>query len=100
LLPDATATSITAETMQVPLRDGNKYNQSFGDAADRLATILSGKTDPGPPIVRAAPEVGRTFLKAEETEANRSNFLIIVIGLLIAATVIPMATWWWYQNQD
>jgi uncharacterized protein len=100
LLPDATATSITATTMQVPLRDGNKYNQSFSDAADRLSVILSGGTDPGPPKIQATPNVGRTFLKAEETAANRSNFLIIVIGLLIAATVIPMATWWWYQNQD
>jgi uncharacterized protein len=100
LLPDATATSITAETMQVPLRDGNKYNQSFGDGADRLVAILSGQADPGPPTIQVTPEVGRTFLNAEETEANRSNFLIIVVGLLIAATVIPMATWWWYQNQD
>ncbi len=100
LLPDSTATSITAETMQVPLRDGNKYNQSFSDGADRLVAILSGQADPGPPKIQVTPEVGRTFLNAEETEANRSNFLIIVIGLLIAATVIPMATWWWYQNQD
>ncbi len=99
-LSDAISTSITTETMQVPLRDGNKYNQSVSDAADRLVAVLSGQADPGPPVIKAAPEVGRTYLKAEETEANRSNFLIIVIGLLIAATVIPMATWWWYQTQD
>ncbi len=99
-LTDAIAKSITTETMQVPLRDGNKYNQSFDDAATRLVAVISGRADPGPPVVKSAPEVGRTYLKAEETEANRSNFLIIVIGLLIAATVIPMATWWWYQTQD
>jgi uncharacterized protein len=99
-LTDAISMSITSETMQAPLRDGNKYNQSIDNAADRLAAVLSGQTDPGPPVIKSAPEVGRTYLKAEETEANRSNFLIIVIGLLIAATVIPMATWWWYQAQD
>lgn len=99
-LTDEIAKSITTETMSVPLRDGNKYNQSFDDAATRLVAVLSGQPDPGPPVVRTAPEVGRTYLKAEETEANRSNFLIVVVGLLIAATVIPMATWWWYQNQD
>jgi uncharacterized protein len=99
-LTDAIAKSITTETMQVPLRDGNKYNQSFDDAATRLVAVISGRADPGPPVIKSAPEVGRTYLKAEETEANRSNFLIIVIGLLIAATVIPMATWWWYQTQD
>jgi uncharacterized protein len=100
ILTDAIAKSITTETMQVPLRDGNKYNQSFDDAATRLVAVISGQADPGPPVIKSAPEVGRTYLKAEETEANRSNFLIIVIGLLIAATVIPMATWWWYQTQD
>ena len=99
-LTDAISTSVTSETMQAPLRDGNKYNQSIDNAADRLAAVLSGQPDPGPPVIKSAPEVGRTYLKAEETEANRSNFLIIVIGLLIAATVIPMATWWWYQAQD
>jgi uncharacterized protein len=99
-LTDAIATSITTETMQVPLRNGNKYNQSFIDAADRLSAVLSGQADPGPPVVISTPEVGRTYLKAEETEANRTNFLVVVIGLLIIATVIPMATWWWYQNQS
>jgi uncharacterized protein len=99
-LTDAIATSITTETMQAPLRNGNKYNQAFVDGADRLVAVLSGKPDPGPPVIISTPEVGRTYLKAEETEANRTNFLVIVIGLLIIATVIPMATWWWYQNQS
>jgi uncharacterized protein len=99
-LTDPIAKSIITETMQVPLRDGNKYNQSFDDAASRLVAVISGKADPGPPVIKSAPEVGRTYLKAEETEANRSNFTLVVVGLLIAATVIPMATWWWYQTQD
>ncbi len=100
LLTEPIATSIIAETMPAPLRNGNKYNQAFTDATDRLVAVLSGKADPGPPVVISTPEVGRTYLKAEETEANRTNFLTIVIGLLIVATVIPMATWWWYQNQS
>ena len=99
-LTPAIATSVTTETMSRPLQAGNKYNQAFGDGADRLMAVLSGQADPGPPKVIETPEVGRTYLKAEETDANRTNFLIVVIGLLIAATVIPMATWWWYQNQD
>jgi uncharacterized protein len=99
-LTDTIATSAISETMGIPLRNGNKYNQAFSDAVDRLSVVLSGGVDPGPPKVFSTPEVGRTYLKAEETDANRTNFLIIVIGLLIAATVIPMATWWWYQNQD
>ena len=100
LLTPAIASSLITETMQAPLRSGNKYNQAFIDGANRLVPVLSGQPDPGPPIVVSTPEVGRTYLKAEETEANRTNFLVIVIGLLIIATVIPMATWWWYQNQS
>jgi uncharacterized protein len=100
ILTAAIASSVTTETMQIPLQNGNKYNQAFGDATDRLVAVLSGKTDPGPPVVISTPEVGRTYLKAEETAANRTNFLVVVIGLLILATVIPMATWWWYQNQS
>ena len=97
---DEIATSIANETMLVPLRDGNKYNQSFGDAIDRLSAVLSGEPDPGPPVIKETAVVGSTYLTAEETEANRGNFTLIVVVLLIAATVIPMATWWWYQNQD
>jgi uncharacterized protein len=99
-LTPAIATSIITETMPAPLRDGNKYNQAFDDAANRLVAVLSGQPDPGPPVIISTPELGRTYLKAEETEANRTNFTIVVVALLIAATVIPMATWWWYQNQD
>jgi uncharacterized protein len=99
-LTETIATSVVSETMQAPLRSGNKYNQAVSDGTDRLVAVLSGKADPGTPVVISTPEVGRTYLKAEETEANRTNFLIIVIGLLIIATVIPMATWWWYQNQS
>ncbi len=99
-LTNEIATSVVSQTMQAPLRSGNKYNQAVSDAADRLVPILSGQADPGPPKIIETPEVGRTYLKAEETDANRTNFLVIVIGLLIIATVIPMATWWWYQNQS
>jgi uncharacterized protein len=100
ILSDGTANSIAQETMIVPLRDGNKYNQSFSDAVDRLSLILSGKEDPGPPVVKTISAVDRTYKTAEETESGRSNYTIIVIGLLIAATVIPMVTYYWYQNQS
>ncbi len=100
ILSDEIASSIANETMLVPLRDGNKYNQSFGDAIDRLSIVLSGEPDPGPPVIKEAEVAGSNYLTAEETEANRGSFTLTVVLLLIAATVIPMATWWWYQNQD
>lgn len=100
VMSDAIATSITTETMLVPLRTGNKYNQSFSDAVDRVSAVITGQPDPGPPIIKEEAVAGSTYLTAEETNANRFSFTTIVIVLLIAATVLPMATWWWYQNQD
>ncbi len=100
VLPDDIATSIASETMLAPLRAGNKYNQSFGDAIDRLSAVLAGEPDLGPPIIKEAEVAKSNYLTAEETAANRGSFTLIVVVLLIAATVIPMATWWWYQNQD
>jgi uncharacterized protein len=94
------ANSIAQETMIVPLRQGNRYNQAFSDAVDRIVAVVSGQPDPGPPVVQEAAVAESNYLTAAETEANRTSFVTIVVVLLIAATVIPMATWWWYQNQD
>ncbi|WP_392478400.1 photosystem II repair protein Psb32 [Nostoc sp. C110] len=95
LLTDAIAESVATETVSVPLRNGNKYNQAFLDASDRLVAVLSGKADPGPPQVTDNVQVEGTYKKAEET--NQGNATAWVVGLLIAATVIPMATYYIYQ---
>ncbi|WP_026100357.1 photosystem II repair protein Psb32 [Fortiea contorta] len=95
LLTDTIAESVANETLLVPLRDGNKYNQAFLDASDRLITVLSGKPDPGAPKIIDKVQVEGTFKKANEAE--QSNAIAWVIGLLIAATVIPMATYYIYQ---
>jgi len=94
-LADPIAESIAQETLMVPVRKGS-YNQAFLDAVDRLSLVLSGEPDPGPPVVTETIQVEGTFSSAEETEKNRSNSLAWVIGLLIAATVIPMATYYLY----
>jgi uncharacterized protein len=91
------ATSIANETLLAPLRDGNKYNQAFLDASDRLVAVLSGQPDPGPPQIIEKVQAERTFKTAEETEEERGNATAWVVGLLIAATVIPMATYYIYQ---
>ncbi|MEH2026776.1 photosystem II repair protein Psb32 [Nostoc sp.] len=95
ILTDSIAESVATETVSVPLRNGDKYNQAFLDASDRLVAVLSGKTDPGPPKIIDNVQVGGTFKKAEET--NQGNATAWVVGLLIAATVIPMATYYIYQ---
>ncbi|MEO0540470.1 MAG: TPM domain-containing protein [Cyanobacteria bacterium P01_A01_bin.105] len=92
------ATSIVEETMKVPLLQGNQYSKSLLDATTRLVAVLSGEPDPGPPVMETAVNVEGTFATAAETEANRSNSTTVVVVLLVLATVIPMATWYWYQS--
>jgi len=97
-LSDEIAQSVVQETMMVPLRDGNKYNQAFLDASDRLVAVISGEPDPGPPIIDENVQTEGTFARAEETD-DRSATVIVVV-LLVLATVIPMATYYFYQSQS
>jgi uncharacterized protein len=94
LMSDEIAHSIVAETMLTPIRDDN-YNQGMLDATNRLSAVLSGETDPGPPEVRVV-EVESTFKSAKDTDGKSAA--IIVTVLLLAATIIPMATYYWYQR--
>jgi uncharacterized protein len=94
-LTDEIAQSVAQETVMVPLRQDNKYNQAFLDASDRLVAVLSGQPDPGPPVVDNTVLVEGTFATPEETE--KSNATVWVVGFLVAATVIPMATYYLYQ---
>ncbi|MFN6155632.1 MAG: photosystem II repair protein Psb32 [Dolichospermum sp.] len=94
LLTDSIAQSVAEETLGTALREGNKYNQGFLDVSDRLVAVLSGKPDPGPPEIKETVQVEGTFTKAEETD--QGNATAWVVGLLIAATVIPMATYYIY----
>ncbi|MBE9066830.1 TPM domain-containing protein [Leptolyngbya cf. ectocarpi LEGE 11479] len=98
LLPADIADSITQETMKAPLLKNNSYNRAFGDATERLAAVLAGEPDPGPPIIGETINIEGTFATAEETEENRTSSTWVVVVLLILATVIPMATYYWYLS--
>ncbi|HIK53893.1 MAG TPA: TPM domain-containing protein [Synechococcales cyanobacterium M55_K2018_004] len=95
VLSDAVATSTLQDTLMAPLRQGDRYNQAFLDAGERLLAVLSGEPDPGPPIVAETINTEGTFATPEETA--KSNATVWVIALLIGATVIPMATYYFYQ---
>lgn len=96
LMSDDIAESVAAETVAVPLRNGNKYNQALLDASDRLVAVLSGQPDPGPPVVQETEQVAGTFKSAEETDTKNSTIWVVVI--LVIATVVPMATYFFYQS--
>jgi uncharacterized protein len=98
LLPEDVATSVAQETVLVPLLQGDKYNQALLDATDRLVAVLSGQVDPGPPVLANSFDSlsESTFASAEVSEENRGNNATVLIVLLVLATVIPMATYFWY----
>ncbi|MBP0015553.1 MAG: TPM domain-containing protein [Roseofilum sp. SBFL] len=96
LLSDEMAESVSSETVQVPLRSGDRYNRAFLGAGDRLTAILSGNPDPGPPLVEDTIQAESTFASAEETK--NSNAMVWVAVLLILATVIPMVTYFWLYS--
>ena len=88
------AQSIIDDTVGYNLRSGNKYNQAFIDSGDRLMAVLSGQEDPGPPEIVDDIQIEGTFTKAEDTD--RDSATVWIVGFLIFATIIPMATYYWY----
>lgn len=98
LLTDDIADSVAQETVLFPLLEGDKYNQSFLAASDRLGAVLGGKEDPGPPSFDDSFDSESTFASAEKTAENRGNSTVILVVLLVLATVIPMATYFWYAG--
>lgn len=95
VMSDEIANSVAQESVVIPLKDGNKYNLALVGASDRMVAVLSGLEDPGPPELKNDVMVEGTFATKEETK--KSNATAWIVGFLIAATVIPMATYYFYQ---
>ncbi len=91
---DDIADSLLKDNLGIPIRKGNKYNQALTSVGDRLVALLSGQEDPGAPQVQDNFDVESNFVKAGEGDQETS--LVWVIGLLLAATVIPMVTYFAY----
>ncbi|HAC63445.1 MAG TPA: beta-propeller domain-containing protein, methanol dehydrogenase [Cyanothece sp. UBA12306] len=93
LLTDNIVDSIINESIAIPLRKGGLYNRAFLITSDRLVAVLSGKPDPGPPEAREI-NIESTFTSAEDTDDTNATIWVVV--LLVLATAIPMATYFWY----
>lgn len=94
ILTPEIAESTIAETIGQPIRQGNKYNEAIVAASTRLAAVLSGQPDPGPPEALPEENIASTFTAAEDTD--RENSTVWVIALVVAATAIPMMTYFAY----
>lgn len=97
LLDDAKVNSILEETIQVNLKQGDKYNQAILETGDRLVAILAQEADPGPTQIAETLKIEGTFTEAEDTKKGSAT--LWVIGLLVLATIIPMATYFFYVGE-
>jgi uncharacterized protein len=93
-LSESVANSVAQETVLVPLKEGNKYNEAMASASERLVTVLSGNPDPGFKAYVDNIQVESTFASRQDTQ--ESNATVWVVVILLAATVIPMVTYYWY----
>jgi hypothetical protein len=78
----------------------NVFNRAFYNETERFyqGTNISGQEDPGPIQIAETLNIEGTFAQAEETKKGSAT--LWVIGLLVLATVIPMATYFFYVGFD
>lgn len=94
-LPISIQINTAKTTMNLPLKDGQKYRKASIEAIERIDTVLNGGDDPGPPLQKVFNT--ETNIPTKE-EVSNSNATIWVIGLLVIGTIVPMATWWWFSR--
>ncbi len=95
-LPDALLRSTARTTMSQPMRDGERFRQASLDGIERIAVVLNGGEDPGPPV-----QIERTTLPTNTPtveETSESNAFTWVVVLLVVGTIVPMATWWVFSR--
>ena len=77
------------------------YAESFSNL-NRLFVVTQQKTiinyEKSQPSSIDNPVVDPNFnvMRSKDTESSTATY--IVIGLLIAATIIPLATWWYFSK--
>ena len=95
-LPSELLSSTAVSTMGLPLREGARYRQASFDALDRLAVVLDGGEDPGPPQLAERLPLDTNIPTREETQS--SNAFMWVVVLLVVGTLVPMITWWVFSR--
>ena len=72
----------------------NNINKIFG-AAQQKTTINYEKSQPSS-IDNPVVDPNFNVMRSKDTESSTATY--IVDGLLIAATIIPFATWWYFSK--
>ena len=80
---------LTTYANQIP-----SINRYFGIAQQKTA-INYEKSQPSS-IDNPVVDPNFNTMRSKDTESSTATY--IVIGLLIAATIIPLATWWYFSK--
>jgi len=72
----------------------NTINKYFGITQQK--TVINYEKSQPSSIDNPVVDPNFNTMRANDTESSTATY--IVIGLLIAATIIPLATWWYFSK--
>ena len=77
------------------------YAESFSNIGDlfivsQQKTIINYEKSQPSSIDNPVVDPNFNAMRAEDTEISTATY--IVVGLLVAATIIPLATWWYFSK--
>ena len=72
----------------------NSINNFFGITQQK--TIINYEKSQPSSIDNPVVDPNFNTMRSKDTESSTATY--IVIGLLIAATIIPLATWWYFSK--
>ena len=72
----------------------NNVNKFFGITQQK--TVINYEKSQPSSIDNPVVDPNFNTMRTKETESSTATY--IVIGLLIAATIIPLATWWYFSK--
>ena len=82
----------------IPIRT---YAENFNNISDlflvgQQKTIINYEKSQPSSIDNPVVDPNFNAMRAEDAESSTATY--IVIGLLVAATIIPLATWWYFSK--
>ena len=75
-------------------KENNTLNNFFGITQQK--TIINYEKSQPSSIDNPVVDPNFNTMRSKDTESSTATY--IVIGLLIAATIIPLATWWYFSK--
>ena len=82
----------------LPMRSHAENLSNIGDLfiVSQQKTIINYEKSQPSSIDNPVVDPNFNAMRAEDTENTTATY--IVVGLLVAATIIPLATWWYFSK--